>query len=898
MNDKPPTDSWHAMELSEAVTRLETAEGGLSMDQANQRLQRAGPNALEAERGSSPLVLLARQVHNPLIYLLIGAAVLSLFVGHRIDAAVIAGVVVLNALLGFIQEWRAEGALQALQEMAAPHARVLRGGEVHKIEAHDVVPGDVLVLETGDRVAADARLLAGDDLQVDESALTGESEPVAKTPGQAEEDAPVADRRNMVWMSTNVTGGRGRALVVATGMRTQMGEIAGKVRSTGREQTPLQKRLQRLGLALGILGIVLAAMVFGLGLLRGYDVVHMLLFAVAVAVSAIPEGLPAVISVTLALGVRRMASRHAIIRRLTAVETLGSTTVICSDKTGTITKNQMTVRKLCAGGKTYEVGGEGYQPEGKLSGDDGTPIVELSEDLRRLLQIGVLNNNAGLRHQGGQWYVEGNPSEGALLVLAVKAGLDLDSTRQESRRLHEIPFSSDRKYMAALYSKDDGQGGIALVNGAPDRLLDFCTHVLINGKPVDLDDHRRSEVVRTLEDFAGHALRVMAGAYREVPQEQKRLEQFDVEENLVLAGLWGMIDPPREASKQAVAEAKQAGIRPIMITGDHAATALAIARQVGISEGDRALTGSDIDEMDKPALAQAAMECGVLARVSPAHKLKVTEALREQGHVVAMTGDGVNDAPALKGADIGIAMGQAGTEVAKQAADMVLTDDNFATIVDAVEEGRVIYNNLRGVVFFLLCANAGEILIFAGSLLLGFDLPMTATMILWVNLVTSGTCTIPLGVEPRHADVLKERPRDPAESIVNRKMLRRMAVLSPLMAAGTLLLFWYRRDAGLAHAETVAFTTLVAFEWFQALNARSLRLSVFAIGLFSNRWLLLGVGAAVLLQIAAVQTPVGQAILYTVSLPWTDWLLILLLSSSVWIADEVLKRLAFDGGGK
>ncbi len=883
------TTPWHAMDLDEVGKRLESTEKGLAQEEAERRLKKTGLNQLQAEESVRPLILLARQVHNPLIYLLIGAAVLSLFAGHQIDSAVIAGVILLNTILGFLQEWRAEGALQALQEMAAPHARVWRDGETHKIEAVDVVPGDVLILETGDRVAADARFLDGEDLQVDESALTGESDPVAKKPGAFEDQTPVADRHNMVWMSTNITGGRGRAIVVATGMHTQIGQIASKVRSTGREQTPLQKRLHKLGLALGILGILLATVVFGLGVLRGYRVVKMLLFAVAVAVSAIPEGLPAVISVTLALGIRRMADRHAIIRRLPAVETLGSTTVICSDKTGTITKNQMTVREIWAGGQTFKVSGEGYRPEGELTDEHGKRLNEPSDDLKILLRIGVLNNNAELRERDGQWRVEGNPSEGALLVAAVKAGFAVDELRQQVARISEIPFSSERKYMAVLCHRENGEGPVALVKGAPDRLLEYCTHVLKDGKPVELDEPRRREVSGMNEAFAGNALRVMAGAYREFSGNKQDLQPSDVEEKLILAGLWGMIDPPREESKQAVTEAKKAGIRPIMITGDHATTALAIARQVGIADNGKALGPKDVDEMDKPALAKAAMDSGVFARVSPAHKLKIMEALKAQGQIVAMTGDGVNDAPALKGADIGIAMGQSGTEVAKQAADMILTDDNFATIVDAVEEGRVIYNNLRGVVFFLLCANAGEIMTLAGALVLGLDLPLTATMILWVNLVTAGACTIPLGVEPRHLNVLRERPRHPKEPIVNRAMLLRMATLTPLMAIGILLLFWYKSSAGLEVAQTVAFSTMVAFEWFQALNARSQRLSVLSIGLFSNRWLLLGVGIAILLQLVATQTPLGHLLLHTAGLSWMDWLLIVLVSSSIWVADELLK---------
>lgn len=896
MSDETPEVNWHTLDDDEVLKRLESSRDGLSADEAKQRLEKTGLNSLEVEEGISPLRLLARQVHNPLIYLLAGAAVLSLLVGHRVDAAVIAGVIVLNSLLGFFQEWRAEGALNALRQMAALHARVLRVGNPADIEADKVVPGDVLVLETGDRVAADARLLSGDNLRLDESALTGESQPAAKEPGQVDEGTPMADRKNMVWMSTSVTGGRGRAVVVETGMQTQMGRIAGEVRATGRESTPLQKRMHKLGIVLGVAGITLAAGVFGLGMLRGHELVGMLMFSVAVAVSAIPEGLPAVISVTLALGVKRMAQRNAIIRRMSAVETLGSTTVICSDKTGTLTKNQMTVRMLWAGGETFEVSGEGYRPEGELQRTGGEKIGELPESLERLLSIGMLSNNANLKEEGGQWLVEGNPSEGALLVVAIKAGFEIGRMRKDGDRLAEIPFSSDTKYMATLHPGKNGDGSVAYVKGAPERIMEFCSHVLKDGRPMELNEKLRNEIAGINEEFASNALRVMAGAYREMPQGQGKLEQSDVEGGLILAGIWGMIDPPREESIQAVGDAKTAGIHPVMITGDHAVTALAIARQVGIAEDGEAVTGKEIDGMEKPALAKAALEGGVFARVTPAHKLKIMEALKEQGHIVAMTGDGVNDAPALKGADLGVAMGRAGTEVAKEAADMVLTDDNFATIVHAVEEGRVIYSNLRRVVFFLLATNFGEILTLTVALVIGLDLPLTAVMILWVNLVTDGACTVPLGVEPRHADVLRHPPRDPKEFIVDRRVALRMALLTPIMAAGTLGLFWHaQQNGGLDYARTVAFATLAGFQWFQAFNARSNYQSVFSIGLFSNKWVLLGVGIAIVLQLGAVHTSVGHLLFGTTGLSLMDWLSITLVSSSIWVADEILKRFGVYG---
>ncbi|HAA85553.1 MAG TPA: ATPase [Kosmotogaceae bacterium] len=896
MSEDRSMKNWHSMEIDEVINEVKGKKVGLSSGEVDKRLQEFGPNSLEAGKGISPLSILLHQVNNPLIYLLIGAALLSLFLGHSVDAIVIAGVIILNTLLGFSQEWKAEGALAALKKMASPHAMVLRDGEPREVEVENIVPGDILLLETGDRVAADARIIESEDLQIDESALTGESEPVSKSPKKIEEDTPMADQKNMLWMSTSVTAGRGKAVVIATGMNSEMGKIAGEIRSTGREITPLQKRMNKLGLILGISGVFFAGVVFLLGYLRGFDFVEILLYAVAVAVSAIPEGLPAVISVTLALGVRRMATRNAIIRRLVAVETLGSTTVICSDKTGTLTKNQMTVRKIWTGQKTFEVTGEGYQPEGRIVTPDGQEIDEIPNDLELLLRIGTLANNARLKKDNDHWIAEGNPSEAALLVASQKSGLDINKLRKETDRVHEVTFSSDRKYMATLHQSDNGKSRRAFVKGAPDRLVEFCTHVLVDGEVVELDDSKRDEINKINEEFASGALRVMAGAFKDFPGDKERLEPEEVEEGLTLAGLWGMIDPPREESKKAVSEAKEAGIHPVMITGDHAATAIAIAREVGISDSGKAYTGKDIDQMSNKELAKAALEVGVFARVSPSHKLKIMQALKEEGHIVAMTGDGVNDAPALKGADIGVAMGVTGTEVAKEASDMVLTDDNFATIVHAVEEGRVIFSNLRKVVFFLLTTNIGEILTLITALVIGFDLPLTAVMILWVNLVTDGACTIPIGMEPGHWEVLKAPPRDPKESIVHGRLWMRIFLLTPVMAAGTLGMFWYGQQSGsIDYARTLAFCTMVAFQWFQAFNARSERQSVFSIGLFSNRAVLFGIGVAVALQILVVQTPIGNVLFGTTRLGLLDWAIIVLVAATIWLADEVLKLLKVYG---
>ncbi len=882
---------WHALGADEVYRALSTDENGISPGAADDLLERHGPNALTTRKNAGAAELLFKQLKSPLIYLLAAAAVVSSLTSHYADAAVIGAVILLNTALGFFQEYKAEKALESLRKMTSPRARVLRDGKAMTIDAAEIVPGDVLVLETGDSVAADARVVVSGDLEVDESILTGESEAVLKGTVPVDKEAALADRTNMVFKSTSVTGGRGRAVVTATGMNTELGRIAGQVEAAGGDDTPLQKRMGRLGLFLGMAGVGFAGIVFLLGVLTGYDVLEMVLFSVAVAVSAIPEGLPAVISVTLALGVRRMAVRQAVIRSLPAVETLGSTTVICSDKTGTITRNEMTVTRLFAGGRRYTVSGEGYAAEGDIrpEGGDGKNGPMPDADLGRLLRIGILANNARLSGREGAWEFEGSATEKAILVCSVKGlGGEAENLRKTGRG-SEIPFSSAAKYMA-VRTEEEGGGNIC-VKGAPERILDFCSHVLVDGSRRELDAGLRRRIAEENDAMAEKALRVVAAAEKEAPGNPGRLEPHDVEEGLVFVGMWGMIDPPREDAVEAIGQAKRAGIHVVMITGDHAVTAAAVARKAGIAPGgSRAVTGREIDAMEDGDLVKAAFETGVFARVSPAHKLRILDALRARGEIVAMTGDGVNDAPALKGADIGVAMGITGTEVAKGAADMVLLDDNFATIVHAVEEGRGIFNNLRRVIFFLLATNLGEVLTLAASLALGLPLPLTAIMILWINLVTDGACTIPLGVEPRHLDVLESPPRNPRDPVLTTGLLVRLGILASVMTAGTILFFMYElKVTSLVQARTAAFTALAAFQWFQAFNARSSRRSVFSVGFFSNRWVLIGIGGAVLLQVLAVQTQAGNLVFGTVPLGLSDWLLIVLVSSSIWAADELLK---------
>ncbi len=891
MSDKErvPEEVWHALDADSAVERLESSREGLSEQAAFDRCERYGRNVLEEQEGVSALSLILKQLKSPLIYLLAGAAVVSIIPGHYADAAVIGAVIVLNTLLGFVQEFRAEQALESLRKMASPHARVLREGDVHTVDAVDIVPGDILVLETGDRIAADARVLSSDDLEVDEAVLTGESEPVLKHTQPVDEGAALGDRKNMVWTSTSVTGGRGRAVVVATGMESKLGEIAADVQSATSGETPLQKRMGRLGAILGVAGVGFAAAVFLIGVLSGYELLEMALFAVAVAVSAIPEGLPAVISVTLALGVQRMARRNAIIRSLPAVETLGSTTVICSDKTGTITRNEMTVTRLFVGCRRWAVSGEGYSVEGSITADGHEPGTTEHEAVDLLLELGVFANNATFIRGDDEHRFEGSPTERAILACSAKGSRGLEEI-DGRHRIDEIPFSSSTKYMATLVADQNGSQTVYL-KGAPEKVLSFCSHVLVEGERRELTSELRDEIREANERMAGEALRVIAGAVRNDEDGRETIEPEEVERDLTFVGLWGMIDPPREDAVAAIRDAQAAGIRTIMITGDHAITAAAVAHQAGIAPKDsRAVTGPELDEMSDEEILNAAREVGVFARVSPSNKLQILNALRDDGEIVAMTGDGVNDAPALKGADIGIAMGITGTEVAKGASDMILLDDDYATIVHAVEEGRVIFNNLQRVIFFLLATNLGEILTLATGLLLGLPLPLTAVMILWINLITDGACTIPLGVEPRQRDVLKEPPRDQSEPVLNRSLLTRLGILSVVMAAGTVLLFIYELEATtIDHARTIAFTTLAAFQWFQAFNARSTRASVLSVGLFTNRWLLLGVGTAVVLQLLAIYTGLGQAVFGTVALRFVDWGLIVGVAATIWIVDEIRK---------
>ncbi len=898
--------AWHTLDLDEILAAQETSASGLTSEQAAARLAQYGPNEIESAAKVSKLKILWAQIKNPLVFVLLAAAAVSLLAGKTADTIVIAAVIVVNSLIGFFQEYRAEEALEALKSQAAPEAEVIRDcPDVGRclelrIPAAQIVPGDLILLEAGDKVPADARLIEAINLEVEEAMLTGESLPVRKTAAPLEGDLTVAERTNLVYSVSIVTNGRGRAVVYATGAQTEMGKIATLIRQTEKAVSPLQKQTFDLGKRLGLLALGVAALVVVLGLIRGLLLQEVFLFSLALAVSAIPEGLPAVMSITLAVGVNRMARRNAIIRRLQAVDTLGAATVICTDKTGTLTTNQMTVRQIWVSRETIHVTGEGFVPEGRFE-RDGQPIDPAAHaDLLLALRVGVLCNDAHLvlhRHDHSSvWEIRGDPTEGALVVAAAKAGYEREALEAEYHRIDELPFSSKTKFMATFHRGQDGRVWV-LAKGAPETILERCPRVHIDGSPQPLTDQARTSILAENQRMAGQALRVLGLAYQIIAPDEveafKEALEYGHQADLVFVGLQGMMDPPRAEVPEAVARCKSAGIRVIMSTGDHQITGEAIARQVGILDGaEGVLTGADVEQMSDAGLDEAVERTAVFARVTPEHKYRIVEALRRRGHVVAMTGDGVNDAPALQAAEIGVAMGITGTDVTKETAEMVLTDDNFTSIVNAVEEGRVVFQNVRKVVKFLLATNVGEIVTLLGALLfLPFKgLIITPVQILWVNLVTDGLLDITLALEPKEGDVMKQPPRKPNERIINREILRNILYVAMFMAAGTLWMFSQSfRNGDLVRSQTLTFTTLAMFQVFNSLNCRSRDKSVFQLGLFTNRYLLGAIVLSILLQLAAEHVPFMQAALGTVPLTWQDWGLIVLVSSSIFFADEMRK---------
>ncbi|MEM4255097.1 MAG: calcium-translocating P-type ATPase, SERCA-type [Candidatus Norongarragalinales archaeon] len=880
---------FHALSSKSALKELDSGERGLTESEAEERLSQYGPNELKEKKGKHPIFIFLEQFSNILVLLLMGAAGVSWALGEVLDAAAIMAIVVLNAVFGFVQEYRAEQAIAALKKLVSPKARVLRGGREVLVESKLLVPGDVVVLEAGDRIPADCRLLESIELECEESALTGESLPVRKNAGTTlSEKTPVADRENMVFMGTAVTKGRAKALVCSTGMNTQVGKIATLVEQTETEETPLQKRLEILGKQLGIASLAAVAIVFFSGVaLSGESVFGMFLIAVTLAVAAIPEGLPAIVTVTMAVGVQRMAKRNAIIRKLPAVETLGAATVICSDKTGTLTKSEMTVREVYANGRNYGVAGSGYALKGEFFDGKGRKIDALKE-MEKLLLAGVYCNNSSLAEEAGgaNAKVAGDPTEASLLVLARKAGLDEEELKEKSEFIHEIPFSSERKMMSV--ARKHGGKSLVFVKGAPEVVVQKCTHVLKGGKESKLALKEKQEVLAQNKRMALKALRVLALAFRKFEGKGER----QMESDLVFLGLVGMMDPPRPEAKRAVEACKAAGIRVVMITGDNKETALAVGRELGVVEKDSlVLVGSELDETTDEELAEIAKKAAVYARVSPEHKLRIVKAIKADGRqVVAMTGDGVNDAPAIKKADIGVGMGLTGTDVTKEASAMVITDDNFASIVNAIEEGRIVFDNISKSVRYLISCNIGELLAVFTAVIMGLKSPLEPLQILWMNLATDGLPALALGVDPEEPGVMERKPRDPSENIINRKSIVQILEIGVFMAVATVGIFWLYHDVhGIEYARSMAFTTLVFIQIAFSFSVRSKEHALWENGPFSNKTLIAAALVAVALQIAILYTPFFEGIFSTKPLLLNDLAVALGMASLGFIIPEVSK---------
>ena len=935
-SEKPDPSVAYRQRVDELIAALGSEERrGLAEEEARSRRARYGPNELAAEPPVPAWRRFLAQFEDVLVLLLIAATAISagLWAFERdaalpYEAIAILAVVLLNASMGYVQESRAEAAVAALRAMSAADATVVRGGDPRSIPASDIVPGDIILIEEGDTVPADARLIESTALQTAEAALTGESLPVTKDTAAIADDAPVGDRDNMVFSGTTATYGHGKAIVTATGMRTEMGRIAGLLKQTPDAATPLQHELDRTGKVLGIavvaIAVVMIATIIVVEDVEGAaGLFEVLILGVALAVAAVPEGLPAVVTAVLSIGVQRMARRNAIVRHLAAVETLGSASVIASDKTGTLTKNEMTVRVVvtASGRVTFE--GSGYAPHGAVRSEGGGSVDgSLRMELERALAAADRANNAAVHENDGRWIVQGDPTEGALLVAARKAGLSSDALDERLPRLGEVPFSSERKLMSTIHRDTEQQHrGIVFTKGAPDVLLTRCTFETVADGRRPLTPARRAEILQVNEALASQALRTLGVAGRrlsgEALAEHAAHPDARLEQDLVFAGLIGMIDPPRPEAKDAVAEAKRAGIRPLMITGDHPRTAAVIAQELGITTDGRAITGAELEKLTEEDGPRTVAEVSVYARVNPEHKLKIVDALRRSGAVVAMTGDGVNDAPALKRADIGIAMGITGTDVSKEAADIVLADDNFASIVAAVGEGRAIFANIRKFLRYLLSSNIGEVMtMFFGVVLarqIGLDvegdavvLPLLATQILWINLVTDGPPALALGVDPADEGLMHHPPRPIGERVLTPRIWRGIVFVGVIMAVGTLYVLDASLPGGfvdgtgaLPYAQTMAFTTLMLFQIFNVANARSDERSAFT-HLFTNRWLWMAMAASVALQVVVVYVPFLQRAFGTVALNGQDWLFCAAVASSVlWLreASKLITRATVDSRG-
>ncbi len=886
---------WQLNTVDTAKTLSTDLSAGLTTFAAKEKLARFGPNQLQEKKGRGPWRIFFEQFKDFMVWVLLAAALISGFLKEWVDALAIIGIVFLNAILGFIQAFRAEKALGALKKLSSPSSKIIRDNERKVAPSSDLVPGDVIELEAGDYVPADSRLVwVSPSFTAQEASLTGESLPVVKTTRVlAEEDVPLAERANMVFMGTSVSNGKGRALVVETGMKTELGRIAGMIQSVQEEETPLQKKLEQFGKWIVYVCFVLVGLVFALGIFRGGSLLEMFLTSVSLAVAAIPEGLPAIVTIALALGVQRMVKRHALIRKLPSVETLGCATVICSDKTGTLTRNEMTVKAVFCGGSMFEVAGAGYEPKGDFLKEGKKADPDDHPDLLRSLLCSVLCNGAELRKSDGGYAMFGDPTEGAMLTAAAKAGIWKKQSEEDFPFVEEIPFDSERKKMSVV-RRDKGDIA-AFVKGAPDVLLHNCTHIEENGVKRKLTDADKAKIMKANADLANQAMRVLGVSYRILQESRERYTAEEVEKNLVFCGLIAMIDPPRMEVKEAIKKCKTAGIRAVMITGDHKNTAVAIARELDIfSPESLALTGEELDRLSDAELRDSVRRIAVYARVSPEHKLRVVRSWRSLGEVVAMTGDGVNDAPAVKEADIGVAMGITGTDVTKEVSDMVVTDDNFASIVAAVEEGRGIYDNIKKFIHYLLSCNTSEILVMFAASLIGWPVPLLPIHILWVNLVTDGLPALALGVDPVDPRIMERSPRKTHERVIPRQQAFIMLFQGSFIAFCSLLAFYLVQNVeheGLNRARTAAFIVLSCAQLFHSFNCRNMRESIFKIGFLSNKKLIIAVFISFLLQMAVVYIPFLQRIFKTEPLGVFDWVLAVLISSLPLWAGELFKVL-------
>jgi Ca2+-transporting ATPase len=894
--------AWHALDADEALKELASSVEGLTDEEAASRLATYGPNELPAEASTSRLFLFLKQFKSALVYVLFVAAAVSFFSGHALDAAAIGLIVFANALIGYAQERKAEAAIAKLKAMVVPTVTVKRNDHTVRIESSKLVPGDIVLIAQGDRIAADLRLVSSRDLEIDEAALTGESLPSSKKTASVAQDAVLGDRSSMAFMGTLVVSGEGAGVVIATGRATAFGQIAQSLSVIKREQTPLERRVNRLGGGLAIAAVVSAGIIFFIGVRQGLEPLDMFLVAIAMAVSSIPEGLPAVLAVVLAIGVQRMARRSAITRRLPAVETLGTVDIICTDKTGTLTENQMTVRTVFTLTHEIAVTGEGWAPKGEflIAGARATPAEHPS--FLHLLRVAALCNHAAVEERDMRWAASGDPTEAALVVLAGKGGYEKNDLLRAERTLDEILFTSERKYRAILHeyvAPGDQPTREIMIIGAAEVILNMAASAAEQGTSHPLTPATRAKLEAGARSMADGALRVLAVAYKRVDAVKAELHEKDLH-GLTVLGLVGMIDPPRKDVREAIMSCKRAGIRVIMNTGDHRDTAVAIAREVGILEraedlNGKVFTDDDVVAMSDARLREALGHAAVFARVSPQTKLRIVSALQALGHTVAMTGDGINDAPALKRADIGVAMGITGTDVTKEVAEMVLTDDNFVSIVAAVEEGRIVYRNVKQTVAYLVMTNVGEVVTILAALVLALPIPLLPAQILWLNLVTDGFTGVALAAERQHGDELSQPPRRKDARMLSRSVFVLTAFTSTLMAAGTLLMFgWADQRDGEAYARTVAFLAMTFFQLWNVFSLRSVTASVFTLGFRANRWVPVGVSVSIALAALIIYVPALQKVFGLAAVGWKEWALAVVVSSSVlWLVEgwKILIRL-------